>query len=167
MIARFRETHPEVWLSVSATTRKPRPGEVDGVNYRFVTAEQFDELVATGALLEWAEFAGNRYGTPRGPVEDRLAAGQPVLLEIELEGARQVRTAMPEALLVFLEPPSWEELERRLGRRGTEEPEVVERRLAIARTELAAAEEFDVRIVNSDVDEVCERLVSLMGVQSS
>jgi guanylate kinase len=167
VIARFRDTHPEVWLSVSATTRKPRPGEVDGVNYRFVAGERFDELVTTGALLEWAEFAGNRYGTPRGPVEERLAAGVPVLLEIELEGARQVRRSMPEALLVFLAPPSWEELERRLGRRGTEEPAVVERRLEIARVELAAASEFDVTLVNSDVDEVCERLVSLMGVQSS
>ena len=132
-----------------------------------MSGEQFDELVAAGELLEWAEFAGNRYGTPRGPVEERLAAGVPVLLEIELEGARQVRRSMPEALLVFLEPPSWAELERRLGARGTEEPEVVERRLAIAKVELAAAEEFDVTIVNSDVDDVCERLVSLMGVQSS
>jgi guanylate kinase len=156
-----------VWLSVSATTRAARPGEVDGVNYRFVTDAQFDDLIATGQLLEWAEFSGNRYGTPRGPVDDKLASGVPVLLEVELVGARSVREAMPEALLVFLEPPSWAELERRLSGRGTESREVVERRLEIARTELAAASEFDVVLVNSDVEVVCAQLVSLMGVQGS
>ena len=167
MIARLRATHPEIWLSVSATTRHPRPGEVDGVQYHFVSASEFDAQIAAGALLEWAEFAGNRYCTPRGPVEEHLTAGIPVLLEVELEGARQVRAAMPEALLVFLAPPSWEELERRLGGRGTEEPAVVARRLEHARLELAAADEFDVQVVNSDVEVVCERLVELMGVHSS
>jgi guanylate kinase len=166
VIKRLRQTHPEVWLSVSATTRQPRPGERDGVEYRFLSDAAFDALIAAGELLEWAEFAGNRYGTPRDAVEAHLEAGDPVLLEIELEGARQVRRSMPEALLVFLAPPSWEELERRLGGRGTEEPAVVARRLEHARLELAAADEFDVQLVNSDVDEVCERLVSLLGVHA-
>lgn len=167
MIARLRAAYTDqVWLSVSATTRRPRPGERDGVNYFFVSDERFDEMIAGGELLEWARFAGNRYGTPRAPVEERLAAGTPVLLEVELEGARQVRRSMPDALLVFLEPPSWAELERRLSGRGTEDPAVVETRLQHARVELAAAEEFDVRVVNSDVEDVCARLVALMGVTS-
>lgn len=163
VIARVRAAFPEIWLSVSVTTRAPRPGERDGVQYRFVTAEQFDALVAGDGLLEWAEFAGNRYGTPRAPVEEHLQAGDPVLLEIELEGARQIRRSVPDALLVFLEPPSWEVLEQRLGARGTEAPDVVARRLDIARRELAAAGEFDVRLVNGDVEEVCARLVALMS----
>ena len=113
---------PSIWLSVSATTRPMRPGEVDGESYFFVTPEQFDDLVAEDGLLEWAEFAGNRYGTPRGPVEERRGAGHPVLLEIELQGARQVRAAMPDARLVFLAPPSWQTLTGRLTGRGTEDP---------------------------------------------
>ncbi|MGN6524396.1 MAG: guanylate kinase [Actinomycetes bacterium] len=164
VVRRLRENAPQVWLSVSATTRHPRPGEVDGVHYHFVTQEQFDDLVATGDLLEWAEFAGNRYGTPRQPVLDKLTEGTPVLLEIEIHGARQVRQRMPEAHLVFLEPPSWDELVRRLVGRGTEPPEVQERRLAQAREELAAAQEFDEVIVNSSVEEVCARLLALMGI---
>ena len=127
-------------MSVSATTRFPRPGEVDGVHYRFVSREQFQELVDDGGLLEHAEFAGNRYGTPRQPVLDHLATGHPVILEIEIQGARQVRAQLPEALLVFLAPPTWDELVRRLTGRGTELPEVVEQRLALAREELAALE---------------------------
>jgi guanylate kinase len=149
-------------VSVSATTRAPRPGERDGVNYRFVTPEAFDELVADGALLEWAEFAGHRYGTPRSPVEKRLARGAPVLLEIELEGARQVRQAMPDAVFVFLAPPSWDVLRSRLVGRGTEPPEVVQRRLDRARVELAAAEEFDTILVNDDVAAVGQALVGLL-----
>lgn len=160
VVARLRAAHPEVWLSVSATTRPPRPGEVDGLHYYFVSPDRFDELVAGGQLLEWAEFAGNRYGTPRAPVEERLAADVPVLLEIELAGARQVRAAMPEALLVFLAPPSWEVLEARLAGRGTEDPAVVARRLDRARVELAAADEFDVVLVNREVGAVVEELVA-------
>jgi guanylate kinase len=160
VVARLRAEHPEVWLSVSATTRAARPGEVEGVHYYFVTPERFQRLVDDGQLLEWAEFAGHRYGTPRGPVEDRLAQAVPVLLEIELEGARQVRAAMPEALLVFLAPPSWEDLEARLTGRGTEDPAVVARRLERARVELAAAEEFDVVLVNRDVGSTVEELVA-------
>jgi guanylate kinase len=155
---------PRLWLSVSATTRFPRPGEVDGVHYHFVGDDRFDELVHSGGLLEWAEFSGHRYGTPRRPVEERLAAGVPVLLEIELQGARQVRSAMPDAQLVFLAPPSWDELVRRLTRRGTEAPDVIERRLETAREELAAEEEFDVTLVNTNVRDVADRLLALMSI---
>ncbi|MBX6769838.1 guanylate kinase [Actinomadura rubrobrunea] len=165
VVAEIRRAHPEVWLSVSVTTRPPRPGETHGVQYYFVDDAGFDRLVAEGELLEWAEFAGNRYGTPRRPVEERLAAGQPVLLEIDLQGARQVRQAMPESLLVFLAPPSWEELVRRLVGRGTEPADVIERRLAAARVELAAEKEFDVTLVNTSVQDVCRELLTLMAVR--
>lgn len=167
VVRELRRTHPQVWLSVSATTRFPRPGEVDGVHYRFVDDAGFDRLVADGELLEWAQFAGHRYGTPRGPVLEHLAAGTPVLLEIEIQGARQVRASMPEAQLVFLAPPSWEELVRRLTGRGTESPEVVERRLAAAKDELAAEPEFDVTLVNTSIEDVSRRLVALLGVPES
>ena len=120
-------------------------------------------MVAAGELLEWAEFAGNKYGTPREPVRRRIEAGLPTLLEIDLAGARQVRRAMPDALLVFLAPPSWEELVRRLTKRGTEAPEVVARRLEVAREELAAADEFDITLVNTSVEEVCRQMVTLIN----
>jgi guanylate kinase len=151
---------PSIWLSVSATTRQPRPGEVDGREYFFTPDADFDALIADGGLLEWAAYAGNRYGTPRGPVDERRAAGVPVLLEIEVQGARQVRAAVPDALLVFLAPPSWEVLEARLTGRGTEEPEAVARRLAAAREELSASGEFDVVLVNADVQECAQALVA-------
>ena len=161
VVKALRAEHPEVWLSVSATTRFPRPGETHGVHYRFVSREEFAELVESGGLLEWAEFAGNLYGTPRQPVLDNLAAGRPVVLEIDLQGARQVRALMPGAKLVFLAPPSWDELVRRLTGRGTEDAAVVERRLAVAREELAAEPEFDVTLVNTSVQEVVGQLVAL------
>ena len=161
VVKALRAEHPEVWLSVSATTRFPRPGEVDGVHYRFVSRDRFRELVDEGGLLEWAEFAGHLYGTPRQPVLDHLADGRSVVLEIDLQGARQVRAAMPAATLVFLAPPSWDELVRRLTGRGTEPDEVVERRLALAREELAAEPEFDLTLVNTSVPEVVGRLVAL------
>ncbi|MTE18166.1 guanylate kinase [Streptomyces sp. TRM43335] len=164
VVAHLRKVHPEIWLSVSATTRRPRPGEQHGVQYFFVDDEEFDKLVANGELLEWAEFAGNRYGTPRRAVLERLAAGDPVLLEIDLQGARLVRESMPEARLVFLAPPSWDELVRRLTGRGTESPEVVERRLEAAKVELAAEPEFDVTLVNTSVEEVSRELLALMKV---
>ncbi|MFF0222252.1 guanylate kinase [Streptomyces sp. NPDC004629] len=164
VVAHMRKEHPEVWLSVSATTRAPRPGEQHGVHYFFVTDEEMDKLIANGELLEWAEFAGNRYGTPRAAVLDRLEAGEPVLLEIDLQGARQVRESMPEAQLVFLAPPSWEELVRRLTGRGTEPPEVIERRLEAARIELAAEPEFDETLVNTSVEDVARELLALMDV---
>ena len=164
VVAEIRRAHPEVWLSVSVTTRAPRPGEVHGTHYYFVDDAEFDRLVAEGELLEWAEFAGHRYGTPRRAVLEHLAAGVPALLEIDLQGARQVRARMPEALLVFLAPPSWDELVRRLTGRGTEPPEVVERRLDAAREELAAEKEFDVTLVNTSVQDVCDELLALMAV---
>ncbi len=159
----MREHYPQVWLSVSATTRKPRPGEVEGRHYHFVDEAEFDRLEREGQLLESAVVHGRaRYGTPRRPVEQALAEGRPAMLEIDLQGARQVRRAMPDALFVFLAPPSWEELVSRLVGRGTETEEEREVRLATARTELAAAEEFDVTIVNDDVASAAEHLVSLM-----
>lgn len=162
VVAELRRAHPQVWLSVSVTTRKPRPGETDGVEYYFVDDAEFDRLIAAGELLEWAEFAGNRYGTPRGPVLEKLAAGVPTLLEIDLQGARQVRRSMPEALLVFLAPPTWEELEKRLRGRGTEPEEVIARRLEAGVIEMAAEKEFDTTLVNTDVQDVCRRLLALM-----
>ncbi|WP_405610461.1 guanylate kinase [Streptomyces sp. NBC_00076] len=164
VVAHMRKEHPEVWLSVSATTRRPRPGEKHGVQYFFVTDEEMDKLIANGELLEWAEFAGNRYGTPRAAVLERLEAGEPVLLEIDLQGARQVRESMKDAQLVFLAPPSWEELVRRLTGRGTEPPEVIERRLDAAKVELAAEPEFDVTLVNTSVEDVARELLALMDV---
>lgn len=162
VVAHMRKVHPEVWLSVSATTRKPRPGERHGVHYFFVGDEEFDKLIANGELLEWAEFASNRYGTLRQGVLEQLAAGRPVLLEIDLQGARLVRQSMPESQLVFLAPPSWEELVRRLTGRGTEAPEVIDRRLAAARTELEAESEFDVSLVNTSVEDVAAELLALL-----
>jgi len=164
VVAHLRAAHPEIWHSVSVTTRHARPGEIHGVHYFFTDPEGFDKLVANGELLEWAQFAGHHYGTPRQPVLDRLAAGAPTLLEIDLQGARQVRAAMPDALQVFLAPPSWEELVRRLTRRGTEPPEVIEQRLAAARVELAAEPEFDVTLVNTSVEDVARELLNLMGL---
>jgi guanylate kinase len=161
--ADIREHHPEVWISVSATTRAARPGEEHGVHYWFVSDEEFDRMVEQGELLEWAVVHNaNRYGTPRGPVEEALAAGRPAMLEIDLQGARQVRETMPEALFVFLSPPSWDELVRRLVGRGTETEEERERRLATAVEELAAETEFDVSIVNHEVHAAAEELVALM-----
>jgi guanylate kinase len=157
-----REQHPDIWISVSVTTRPARPGEVDGVHYHFISDAEFDRLVAEDGLLEWAVVhRAARYGTPRAAVEDRLNRGVPALLEIDLQGARQVRRTMPEALMCFLKPPSFAELERRLVGRGTEGPEERERRLATAVTELAAESEFDVTIINTDVETACEELVDL------
>jgi guanylate kinase len=159
----IREDHPEVWISVSATTRKPRPGEVNGVHYWFVSDEEFDRMTERDELLEWAVVHGTaRYGTPRAPVEEALEAGRPALLEIDLQGARQVRETMPEALFVFLKPPSWDELVRRLVGRGTEDQAERERRLATARTEMAAEAEFDVTIVNREIHAAAAELVNWM-----
>jgi guanylate kinase len=161
--AEVRRNHPEVWLSVSATTRDPRPGEENGVHYWFVSDDDFDAMIERGDLLEWATVHGaHRYGTPRGPVELALASGHPAMLEIDLQGARQVRRTMPEALFVFLKPPSWDELVRRLVGRGTETEAQRERRLATAREELAAESEFDVTVVNHEVHAAADELVALM-----
>ena len=162
--ADVRTRYPWVWLSVSATTRPARPGEVDGVHYLFVGPDRFDQMVADGQFLEWAQVHGrHRYGTPRGPVDDRLATATPVLLEIDLAGARQVRQVMPDARFVFLAPPSWDELVRRLVGRGTEDAAERERRLATARVEMAAEPEFDHVVVNDDVRRATDELVALMG----
>jgi guanylate kinase len=164
VVAELRRVSPQIWISVSVTTRRPRPGEVNGREYNFVDDQEFDRMVRAGELLEWAEFAGNKYGTPAEPVRNRLEQGLPTLLEIDLSGARQVREAMKnDALLVFLEPPSWAELVRRLTGRGTEPPDVVARRLAVAKEELAAASEFDVTLVNTSIDEVCRQMVTLIN----
>jgi len=162
VVAELNRACPQIWISVSVTTRPPRPGEVDGREYHFVDDKEFDRLVASGALLEWARFAGNRYGTPREPLNERLEAGVSCLLEIDLAGARQVKRAVPDARLVFLAPPSWDELVRRLTSRGTEPAEVLDCRLAAAREELAAADEFEVTLVNTSVKDVCRQLVALM-----
>ncbi|WP_328957687.1 guanylate kinase [Kitasatospora purpeofusca] len=164
VVAHMRKQHPEVWLSVSATTRHPRPGEQHGVQYHFVDNDEFDKLIANGELLEWAVFAGNRYGTPRAAVQEKLERGEPVLLEIDLQGARQVRESMPEAQLVFLAPPSWDELVRRLTGRGTESQDVIEKRLEAAKIELAAEPEFDTTLVNTSVEQVASELLALLGV---
>jgi guanylate kinase len=160
----LRDRVPDLHFSVSVTTRSPRPGEVDGVDYSFVTPERFQDLVEAGALLEWAEIHGglHRSGTPAQPVRDATQAGRPVLIEVDLAGARAVKKSMPESILVFLAPPSWEELENRLSGRGTESPEVMARRLDTAKAELAAQGDFDEVVVNSDLESACTELVSLL-----
>lgn len=165
VVAEVRRLFPHVWVSVSCTTRAPRPGEADGVQYYFLSEPEFDELIATDRLLEHASFAGHRYGTPRLPVEQHLAAGQPALLEIDLQGARQIRQKMPEAQFVFLAPPSVEELRVRLSGRGTEELDVVETRMRLAEVELAADGEFDVVVVNDDVRRAAAEVVSLLSAK--
>lgn len=164
----IRETYPDVLLSVSATTRPPRPGEVDGEHYYFVSDAEFDRMIASGEFLEWATVHNqSRYGTPRPPIDEALAEGKSVLLEIDLQGARSVKQAMPEALLVFLLPPSWEELVRRLVGRGTESAEEQQRRLDTAKVELAAQNEFDVKIVNGEVGQAAREVVELLAVPAS
>ncbi|MEE6170185.1 MULTISPECIES: guanylate kinase [unclassified Mycolicibacterium] len=164
----LRERLPDLYFSVSVTTRAPRPGEVDGVDYFFVSPEQFQKLIETDALLEWAEIHGglHRSGTPREPVRDAARAGRPVLIEVDLAGARAVKKAMPEVVSVFLAPPSWDELVSRLSRRGTETPEVMARRLETARAEMAAQGDFDQVVVNRQLDSACAELVSLLVGQN-
>jgi len=160
----LRERIPNLHFSVSVTTRAPRPGEVDGVDYHFVSAARFQQLIDQGALLEWAEIHGGlqRSGTLAEPVRAAIAAGLPVLIEVDLAGARAVKRAMPEVIAVFLAPPSWEDLEARLIGRGTETPEAMERRLDTARTELAAQDDFDAVVVNTRLESACAELVSLL-----
>ena len=156
--------HPEFKLSISATTRAPRPGEVDGVDYFFWTQERFDEAIAKQELLEYATVHGlNRYGTPRKPVEEALARGEHVVLEIDIQGAKQVKAAMPEALTIFIMPPSWDELVRRLSTRGTEGAAEQEKRLETAVVELAAANGFDHTVVNDEVAKCAAEVVELMS----
>lgn len=160
----LRDRIPDLHFSVSVTTRAPRPGEVDGVDYTFVSPAEFQRLIDDGELLEWADIHGglHRSGTPAAPVRSATAAGVPVLIEVDLAGARAVKAAMHEAISVFLAPPSWAALEERLTGRGTESPEVQARRLATARQELAAKDDFDVVVVNSQLESACSELVSLL-----
>ena len=162
VLAAVRRRHPEVWVSTSVTTRPPRPTETDGVEYHFVSRDRMAELIEAGELLEHADYAGNLYGTPRRPVLDRLTEGGPAFLVIELQGMRQVRKLMPDAQFVFLAPPSFEELERRLVGRGTEPAEVIRQRLDQARIEMASESEFDVRLVNDEVERAADELVALI-----
>jgi guanylate kinase len=160
----LRDRVGNLHFSVSVTTRAPRPGEVDGVDYTFVTAERFQQLIDAGELLEWAEIHGglHRSGTPARPIREAVEAGQPVLIEVDLAGARAIKQAMPAAISVFLAPPSWEALESRLSGRGTETAEVMARRLDTARAELAAQHDFDEVVVNSQLESACAELVSLL-----
>ena len=164
MVRCLRERIPNLHFSVSVTTRAPRPGEVDGVDYHFVSPARFQQLIDQGDLLEWAEIHGGlqRSGTLAEPVQDAIAAGLPVLIEVDLAGARSVKKAMPEVMTVFLAPPSWEDLEARLIGRGTETPEAIQRRLDTARTELAAQDDFDEVVVNTRLESACAELVSLL-----
>lgn len=168
VLARIREQFPDVHFSVSATTRQPREGERDGVHYFFVSNTEFDDLIARGEMLEWALVHGvNRYGTPRKPILEAIRRGQSVILEIDIQGARLVKRAMPEAVLVFLAPPSWDELVRRLKGRGTEDEAEQTRRLQTAEAEFAAQHEFDVVIVNDVVDVAAQAVVELMTEHQS
>ena len=161
----LREQYPEVWVSVSATTRAPRPNEIDGVHYNFVSAAEFDELIAGDGLLEWAVVHGrDRYGTPAAPVRAAVAAGRRVILEIEVQGARQVKQRMPAIRTVFIAPPSWDTLKDRLVGRGTETPEQMARRLRTAEGEIALAAEFDHVVVNDDLGRAVAELVELLGL---
>lgn len=163
VVRRVIELHPRIWLSVSATTRQPRAGEQNGVDYLFMSDQEFDELVATGGFIEWAEFAGNKYGTPATPVTDHLNSGRPVLLEIDLQGVRQVRERFAQARTVFIAPPDSDALRQRLTSRGTESQESLDRRLAVAEEELAAANEFDRTIVNGEIDQAARELIAWAG----
>ena len=163
LVKRVLQRVPDAWVSVSATTRQPRPGEVDGKDYFFLDQPRFDELVSQGGFLEWAHVHGNSYGTLRSRVQDRIDQGSQVILEIDVQGAFQVKEAMPEAHLIFIEPPSLEELERRLRGRGTETEEVICNRMKTAEVELARKMEYDVQVVNDELERATEELVSYIG----
>jgi guanylate kinase len=162
VVRELRRLDPRIYLSVSATTRAPRPGEIDGDHYHFIDQGRYDEMVENKEFLEHAHYTGNNYGTPREPIERAIAEGRPAVLEIELQGARQVRRSMPGAQLVMLVPPSWQELVGRLTGRGTEDPAKVARRLAVAKEELAAEDEFDVVVVNDDLKRAARELLTLV-----
>lgn len=169
VVSRLRGDVPDLYFSVSMTTRAPRPGEVDGTDYFFVSPEDFQSRIDAGEMLEWADIHGGlqRSGTPAGPVQEALEAGRPVLVEVDLAGTRNIKRLMPEAQTVFLAPPSWDILVQRLTGRGTETPEVIERRLATAREELDAQGEFDTVVVNDDVDEAVARIANILAGSSS
>jgi guanylate kinase len=152
------QRYPELHYSVSTTTRSPRPGEVNGKNYHFITRSEFEKLVTQGEFLEWAEFAGNCYGTPREAVLNHIQSGKLVVLEIELEGARQIRHTFPSALSIFILPPSFAELEKRIRGRGQDAEEAISRRLNRAEEEIAAADEFDLQIINNDFEQALQEI---------
>ncbi len=162
ILRRVLAAHPDLYLSTSATTRSPRPGECHGREYYFLQRSEFEELIAKDALLEWAEFAGNYYGTPRQPVDTQIERGNQVILEIELEGARQVAKTFPAAYRIFIMPPSLAELERRIRDRGQDPEAAINRRLARAEVELAAAPEFDLQIINDDLNQATAALTAAL-----
>ncbi len=166
LVARLVQEVPDVWVSISVTTREPREGEVDGVHYLFVSDEEFQRLVDDDGLLEWATYDGNRYGTPRKGAEEHIARGDQVVLEIDVQGGFQVRERFPSAHLVFIEPPSLEELEARLRGRGTESDEAVAARLAAAKVELSRKMEYDIRLVNDDLEEAVAALTAYVNEQA-
>ena len=166
LVKHLLRSHKEIWLSVSATTRLPREGEIEGQHYYFLSRDRFSELVKSDGLLEWAEFAGNFYGTPREPVQSQLAGGRSVLLEIELEGARQVRRSWPQAFQVFLAPPDFDELERRIRGRATDSEEAIQRRLLRATDELKAQKEFDAVVINDDLQKAVLEIEKIIKLQN-
>lgn len=166
LVARLVHEVPDAWVSISVTTRPPRAGEVDGVHYCFASSEKFQSLVESDGLLEWAEYSGNYYGTPRATVEEHIAHGDQVILEIDVQGGFQVREKFPTAHLVFIEPPSLEVLEKRLRGRGTETDEVIATRMEAARVELSHKMEYDIRLVNDDLDEAASSLVAYVNEQA-
>ena len=163
LVARLLQEVPDAWLSVSATTRKPREGEREGAHYYFVSREEFMRMADAGELLEWAEYSGNCYGTPLASVKGHIDAGNQVILEIDVQGAFQVREKLPEAILVFIEPPSLEVLEKRLRGRGTEDEDTILRRMNAAKVELSRKEEYDIRLVNDDLETAVEQLVAYVN----
>lgn len=163
LVKRVLQRIPDAWVSVSATTRQPRPGEADGKDYFFLDQPRFDELVAQNGFLEWAHVHGNSYGTLRSRVQERIDEGTQVILEIDVQGAFQVKKAMPEAHLIFIEPPSLDELERRLRGRGTETEEVICKRMKTAEVELAQKMEYDVQVINDELERATDELVSYIG----
>lgn len=167
LVKRLLERIPDAWVSVSATTREPRPGEIDGVHYFFLNDRRFDELIAAHGFLEWADVHGKRYGTLKRTVNAQMHAGKQVILEIDVQGALQVRKMIPEAVLVFIEPPSLEELRRRLVGRGTEDAEAIERRMKTAETELAQKMKYDKQLVNDDLDAATEELVAFVNERAN
>ena len=166
IVRKILERHSDVWLSISATTRKPRSGEIDGEHYFFLDKENFKELINKHGFLEWASFSNNFYGTPKKIVKEKMEKGINVLLEIELEGARQIRKSFPEALQIFLAPPNLTELEKRIRGRGTETEESIQDRLAIANNELIAKKEFDAVVINEDIQKAFEEVEILMGFKT-
>ena len=166
IVRKILDSHSNVWLSISATTRKPRTGEIEGEHYFFLDKKNFQEIIDNEGFLEWAEFSDNFYGTPKKIVEEKIEKGSNVLLEIELEGARQIRKSFPEAFQIFLAPPNLSELEKRIRGRGTETEEAIKDRLAIAKKELIAKKEFDAVVVNENIEKAFKEIESLMGLKT-